>query len=179
MKRISILLLPLLVLLVSGFGETPSNVHHIVPRGIVGVSFVCPEEVEAVEISYLDAKKLMTEDVFFNGFDRNYLIFHATRYETNPARNKLPFGTYVTEKIYIVKRSRDAEAVLGVSGIIYFYEVGEMGIKGGMSAEEVGAVLGQPRSVEQLGPYGSFEFVYDEATVRFLEGKVAHLSRTR
>lgn len=72
--------------------------------------------------------------------------------------------------------SQEAEDGLGVSGIIKLYEVGKHGIKAGMTEEEVVAILGKPKSVNELGPLGSFDYFYDGVNIRFLDFKVAGIN---
>jgi len=151
---------------------------YLIPRGIVGVVFSDQEGIAVKDLPYQEAKKIKSETDdkwFFHEFDQDYLIFFTARYEPNPIKFKRPWGTYVTENIYRVRRSNEAEEVLGVSTILQFYEVGERGIKGAMTEDEVVAVLGKPNSVEVLGPLGSFDYVYDDFKVRFLDYEVALL----
>lgn len=149
---------------------------YLIPQGIVGVVFSNQEGIPLEDISYQEAKKIKTESDdkwFFREFDQNYLIFFTARYEPNPVKFKRPWGTYVTENIYRVRRSKEAEESLGVSEIVQFYEIGKRGIKGAMTEDEVVAVLGKPKEVEELGPFGSFDYVYDGFKVRFLDDRVA------
>jgi len=185
MNRILVLLsLPLLIIVLCAFAAKPpkdtvpkENKSYVIPNGIVGVQFIGQDKAKTVDLTYEQAKELMSDKVFFKGFDKDNLIFHATRYKANPVKNKRPWGTYFIEKIYRIKRSREVEAGLGISKVIEFYEQGMDGIRGGMGTDEVVVVLGKPKQIEQLGPFGAFDYIYDNARIRFLEYKVAGYKR--
>ena len=160
---------------------------YTIPQGLVGIRFTGGEEVETRDISWSEARKIW-EDIdrsneqasskgphirwFFKEFDRDHLVFFTAKYEPNPEYRR-PWGTYVTQNLYRVKRSEEAERELGVLEVVRFYESGKHGIKGGMSPEEVKSLLGEPEAVNELGPFGSFDFVYRDFTVRFLEDRAA------
>jgi len=185
-KFFLLLSIPVLMIVLCGFGAAPQdtskviNVKHTIPQGIVGVRFVCSDEVKTIDLTLDEALDLEQQVYlegrlkwFFKEFDRDYLYFFTARYIPNPEKFKRPWGTYVTENIYRVKSSQAAEVELGVIEIIEFYEIGKHGIRGGMTKDEVIAILGKPNSIEVLGPLGSFDYLYDDFTVRFLEYKVA------
>ena len=177
-RSLLLLTLPILMIFLSGFSAPPPNKKHTIPRGLVGVRFTESETIKPVELTYQEAKEEMLKEElkwFFKEFDQDYLVFSGTRYVPNPEKYKRPWGTYITEKIYRIKRSKKAEAEFLVNEIIEFYEVGERGIKGGMTETEVVEILGKPKSVNELGPFGSFDYAYDDFTVRFLDYQAADI----
>ncbi len=162
---------------------------HVIPQGLVGVLFLDSESTKITDISYsaaLKIKKKVEKDGlnpngsntgrwFFREFDQHYLVFFVARYQPNPVKGKRPWGTYITEDVYRVKRSARAETALGVHEIVEQYEKGKHGIKAGMSREEVEKILGKPIEINELGPVGSFDLIYKDVKIRFLDFKAAHI----
>ena len=178
-----LVLLLLLIGLFSSLGceeeAVKENKKYSIPSGLVGVRFEAIEKVsiEDIDLSKLQKLRSEAEDKnlrwFFKEFDRDNLLFHVAKYVPNPVPFKRPWGTYVVQKIYRIKRSKKSEKELGVSGTIDLYETGAHGIKAGMSEKEVVARLGKPEKIIQLGPFGAFDYLYDDIQVRFLEYRVA------
>jgi hypothetical protein len=167
--------------------------RHSIPRGLVGVAFSertvrPPQDLslpEAVTIKErLDEARRRApaddghEAWFFDAFDSGHLFFYVARHQKNPVAGRRPWATYDITQRYRVQRSREAESALGVDRTIAEYEVGTDGIRAGMTQQEVEQIAGSPGRVEQLGPFGSFDYVYPRWTVRFLESKVASVQRT-
>ena len=50
---------------------------------------------------------------------------------------------------------------------------GIVGVRFAGDEEEVVAILGKPKSINELGPLGSFDYVYDDVNIRFLDFEVA------
>ncbi|MBU0671682.1 MAG: hypothetical protein KJ732_01495 [Candidatus Margulisbacteria bacterium] len=184
MWKYALVLVLLLINLFSSLGckeeAVMENKKHIIPQGLDGVRFTGIAGKDILDLSYDEVRKAREAAAkddqlnwFFEEFDADYLIFFSARFEPNPQKHKRPWGTYVTEKVYRVKRSKEVDKGLGVSEIVHLYEVGKHGIKGGMTEAEVKKILGEPESVDVLGPLGSFDYNYNDVRVRFLDGQVA------
>jgi hypothetical protein len=59
------------------------------------------------------------------------------------------------------------------------YETGQAGVRAGMSPAEVEAIKGKPTEVNELGPFGAFDWRYADVCVRFLENRVAFTRELR
>ena len=170
--------------------EVSLNQKRSIPTGLVGIYLSNEDGVCAVDIPYRKAIEIKTkvdEDFksnytkpghrrwFFVEFDKDTMIFWVARYKPNPIKGKRSWGTYIAEGIYRVKRSEEAENELAIKERIQLYENGKHEIKAGMTESEVIKILGQPKEIRQLGPVGSFDFIYDQVTVRFLNYDVAEI----
>jgi hypothetical protein len=163
--------------------------RHVLPFGLVGVGMRKDRDVQVIETSLAEAKRLRTQletDLdtdsaaekrtwFFREFDDDFLIFFIAKYEPGQTPGRRPWGTYVVERLLRVPRSREAEEELGIGEVVSLYEVGRGGIKGGMSQEEVVQLLGEPQQREALGPFGAYDLIYEKLRVRFLDEEVAAL----
>lgn len=109
----------------------------------------------------------------FRAFDDGHLHFSLARLVRNPEKGRRPWARLTVIRRLRVARSIDAENRLDVRTIVEDYERPRRGIRAGMSPEAVKRALGQPTRTEQLGPVGSFDFIYPNRRVRFLGGKVA------
>lgn len=174
--------------MVSDNEKSLSNQKHIIPKGLVGINFSNENEVQIIDIPYQQAKEIKKridadfemnypkpghKKWIFNEFDQNSMIFWVANYRPNPTKNLRPWATYIAENIYRVERSNKAEAELNVDKIIQLYETGAHGIKAGMTKEEVIKILGNPKEIRELGPFGSFDFIYDDLEIRFIDNRAA------
>jgi hypothetical protein len=159
----------------------------ILPQGLVGVGFSGVDTAPTKALSLGKAVALKTrvdaafkknhveeghEQWFFHAFDAQALYFFVGRFHLK-CTGMLGCMEYVIETIYRVARSDKAEADLGVADTVGLWEEGILGIKGGMSAAEVKAVLGEPPAEEVLQYVGSFRYSYSTVSVTFLGGRVA------
>lgn len=108
--------------------------------------------------------------LFFYAFDKTRLVYFYGR--THWRCKGLGCWDYVAEKRFVVLRDGDAEAKLGVERTTALYESASP-IRGGMSFEEVKAVLGPPLRVEPLQTVGSERWYYPDRTILFLGMRVA------
>jgi predicted esterase len=158
--------------------------RHVIPRGLVGVTFPGVETAPLADMSADEAAKIhdRTEAElkttyldpghrrwFFDAFDDRFLFFFVGRWAPGNRRG----GTYTAEQRYRVPRTPDAERALGVADVVRQYEEGIQGVRAGMSVKEVEGVLGKPAQTRELGPVGSFDYSYPTACVRFLGFQVA------
>jgi predicted esterase len=175
------------VYLDEAFGFFDEAGRHVIPQGLVHVKFTGTETAPLADTSADEAARIRERAEiayretyrdsghrrwFFDAFDTRFLFFFIARW-TPDARLG---GTYAAERRYRVPRTPGAERALGVSDAIRQYEVGDQGVKAGMSVTEVEAVLGKPAQRRELGPVGSFDYSYPAACVRFLGFKVAHVT---
>ncbi|MEZ4453697.1 MAG: hypothetical protein R3B09_29855 [Nannocystaceae bacterium] len=158
----------------------------IVPKGLVHVRFDGVDEAPQRPLSWqeaarqregIDAARVGAATVaghrrwFFHAFDRATLVFFIARWEPQEPSG----GVYHAESVILVQRSKEAERALEVDEALREYETGRAGLRAGMRPEEVEAQHGAPTSVQELGPFGSFDYLYADVCVRFLDGRVAHL----
>lgn len=160
--------------------------RHVVPFGDVGIVYKVPDDVGKEVVSLVEAKRLMTETAtksdynwLLREFNDQELVFYVAALSSNPRANVRPWGSYIVERVISVKRDPQAVEELRVGPTIDLYEKGRRGVKGGMSETEVMAVLGQPVSIDQLGPFGSFDYNYDGLKVRFLDNEVAYIQEVK
>ncbi len=166
-------------------GDSTSPHHHVIPQGLVHVAFAgedtAPRERltlrdalavrDAIELSYRttyqdrDHRKW-----FFHAFDRRFLEFQVARWLPRELGS-----LYIVERRIFVRRDRRSVAALDVADRIAEYEQGAGDLRAGMTPEEVTRRRGPPEHVQQLGPFGSFDFVYADRCIRFLDGRAAHL----
>lgn len=159
---------------------------HVVPKGLVHVVFTGIAEAPLQELSGREAlalhekvdaelKRTYRDEGhvawFFHAFDEDDLFFIVARWHAGAVSG----GTYEVFTRYEVRRTRRIERALGVADEIAAYERGIGQVRAGMSLAEVEAARGKPEEVVQLGPVGSFDYVYPDLCVRFLEGRAAHL----
>jgi len=159
----------------------------ILPQGLVGVGFSGEDAAPTKTLTLEKALALKAEvDAafekdytgegherwFFHAFDAASLYFFVGRFHLK-CTGMLGCMEYVVETIYGVPRSDKAEAELGVEDTVGLWEEGIMGVRGGMSADEVKAVLGEPASEEVLQYFGSFRYNYPKVSVTFLNNEVA------
>jgi hypothetical protein len=165
----------------------PTGEMIVVPQGLVGVSFSGIEKAGVKSLSPGKAKELKAkvdeaykknyteeghEKWFFHGFDKKYLYFFVGRFRMK-CEGMLGCMEYVADTLYRVPRSEKTEADLEAKHDVDLWEVGIRGVKGGMTEEEVKAVLGEPQSVEALQYVGSFRYNYSDISVTFLNNEVA------
>jgi len=159
--------------------------RHVIPQGLVHVAFTGEDSAPRERLALRDA--LVVRDAtelayrtthrdsghrkwFFHAFDRRFLEFQVARWQPRDLG-----GTYVVERRIFVRRDRRATAALAVADRISEYEHGTGDLRAGMTPEEVTRRRGPPEHVQQLGPFGSFDFIYTDLCVRFLDGHAAHL----
>lgn len=171
---------------------SPASKLTIVPQGMVGVALVGAEAApfETISADALLAKKKEVQaeaiamgasaerspGLFFYAFDRTRVVYFYGR--THWRCSGLGCWDYVAEKQYVVLRDGHAESKLGVGGTIDLYESAAP-VRGGMSFEEVKAVLGPPRRVEPLQYVGSERWYYADRTILFLGMRVAAIEAPR
>ena len=163
-----------------------SSTLQVIPLGIIHVTLAGVDAAPLTDVSARQAVEIRTRaDAsyratytepghrrwFFHAFDAAHLVFVVARYEPKPVRG----GTYIAEQRYRVARSAGADVELGVADIVRQYEVGEQGVRAGMSPAEVEAVLGAQHETRELGPIGSFDYLYSTVCVRFLSFKAADI----
>ncbi|MCA9637999.1 MAG: hypothetical protein KC420_18350 [Myxococcales bacterium] len=161
-----------------------AGARQVIPQGLVHVGFVDVDAAPAKTFPWRDAAALRDEinrgqvggeaghlRWFFHAFDRRHMWFFIGRYEPREPVG----GVYRAERQVIVRRSRAAELGLGVAATIAGYERGQVGLRAGMSPEEVEARHGAPQQVIQLGPFGAFDYIYADICVRFLENQASHI----
>jgi hypothetical protein len=163
----------------------PPNGRHVVPHGLVHVSFrgidavaaeVLPlHEAVTLRAAVLTAYETTHRDPdhrawFFHAFDRSTLVFFVARWQ--PLAHG---GIYTAERRIVVRRDARTESALEVADIIAQYEHGSGNLRAGMTPEEVERRRGKPPQVQQLGPVGSFDYLYPDLCARFLDNRVAHL----
>lgn len=160
------------------FREVPKGLVHVVFKDIAGSPLQELSGREAIALRDLIAAErertyLQEGHVawFFHGFDDEHLIFLVAHW--HPA--EVVGGAYHVLSRYEVPRSRRLERALDVADLIADYEKGAGKVRAGMSQQEVEARRGKPETVIQLGPFGAFDYIYDDLCVRFLEGRAAHL----
>lgn len=166
-------------------GDSTSPHHHVIPQGLVHAAFAgeatAPRERlalrdalavrDAVELSYRTTYKDRDHRKwFFHAFDRRFLEFQVARWLPRELGS-----LYIVERRIFVRRDRRSVAALDVADRIAEYEHGTGDLRAGMTPEEVTRRRGPPEHVQQLGPFGSFDFVYADRCVRFLDGRAAHL----
>jgi len=159
----------------------------ILPQGLVGVGFSGEDTAPTQTLTLAKALALKVkvdeafekdhtgeghEQWFFHAFDATSLYFFVGRFHLK-CTGMLGCMEYVVDTIYSVPRSDKSEAELGVEDTVGLWEEGIMGIRGGMSAEEVKAVLGKPESEDVLQYVGSFRYNYPQVSVTFLNNEVA------
>jgi hypothetical protein len=160
--------------------------RHVLPNGLIEVRLEDFDRVsyldvdlhtavqtrEAVEAEFKNAYGTIGHPRwFFHAFDDRNLDFIVARFEpTEHDRVR-----YVAERRLRVKRTKEAEAALGVSDVVAEYEVGTNGLKAGMSPREVGRIAGHAETGRPLGPPGAYELRYAAYCVQFLEGRAAHI----
>jgi hypothetical protein len=167
--------------------ETGGGNKIILPQGLVGVGFSGEDTAPTKKLTLEKAAALKAEvdeafekdhtgeghvQWFFHAFDATSLYFFVGRFHLK-CTGMLGCMEYVVDTIYSVPRSDRAEAELGVEDTVGLWEEGILGIRGGMSAEEVKAVLGEPDSEEVLQYVGSFRYSYPQVSVTFLNDGVA------
>jgi hypothetical protein len=164
--------------------STPPD-RHVIPLGLVHVALRGIDEAPAERLSLDAAADLynVTETEyeatyrnpghrrwFFHAFDRDTLVFLVALWQPRELG-----GTYTVVRRIVVRRTRRAALVLDVARRIAEYEHGTGDLRAGMTPEEVERRRGPPERVEELGPVGSFDYIYSDLCARFLSGKVAHL----
>jgi hypothetical protein len=110
----------------------------------------------------------------FRGFEAESLFFAVASFEPNQ-QGREPWGTYWIEAQYRIAREPRTAMMLGVAQQVDFYEVGLHGIRGDMNQNQVQRVLGQPQELVPFKSSGSFDLVYPEFRVRFLQHRAASL----
>jgi hypothetical protein len=153
------------------------------PLGWDGVVLEQPPSVplEDIELERAEAlaerrdERAGDERWLLRAFDGCSLYFVLARLVENPQRGVRPWARLVIERRFRVERTPRAELRLGVRDQLIAYEQPVQNVRAGMSQGEVRARLGAPSRVEQLGPVGSFDWVYANRRIRFLEWKVAHV----
>jgi hypothetical protein len=160
--------------------------RHVIPNGLVHVALVGFDDaptvtldVEAAAARYAEVERRLTttyldpghERWFFHQFDRREMVFVIARYEPGDRIG----GRYVATQRIVVARSPAAARALKVDAAMAEYETGQGGVHAGMTPAEVEAVRGKPMSVQQLGPFGAFDWTYADVTVRFLQDRVSNL----
>lgn len=163
----------------------PPDGRHIVPQGLVHVSFRGIDAVAAEVLSLHEALDLRAAVLtalettrrdpghrawFFHAFDRSTLVFFVARWQ--PLTQG---GIYTAERRIVVRRDARTESALEVAGVIAEYEQGAGNLRAGMTREEVERRRGPPPQVQELGPVGSFDYLYPDLCARFLNNRVAHL----
>lgn len=166
-------------------GDSTSPHHHVIPQGLVHVAFAGEDTAPRERLALRDALavRAATELAyrttnrdsghrrwFFHAFDRHFLEFQVARWQPRDLG-----GTYVVERRIFVRRDRRASDALAVTDRIAEYEQGAGDLRAGMTPEEVTRRRGPPEHVQQLGPFGAFDFVYADRCIRFLDGRAAHL----
>ena len=152
---------------------------HTIPLGLDGVVLV-DRAGERSTIAVAEALRIRAAATgelgwLFRGFDDEALYFELARLEPGPEPGRHPLGSCIVEAAYRVDREDDAERALGVVETIRAYTVGVRGVRSGMTEEEVADLLGPSLETRELGPVGSFDLVFEDLTVRFLEHRVAHV----
>jgi hypothetical protein len=166
--------------------QSPPRGLHALPQGLVGVSFRGLESARIEPMSLAAAKERMNraqrsradhgaeeghEQWFFHAFDKESLYFFVGRFHVRC--QALGCMEYVADRIYRVPRAPEAERALGAQHTVELWESGIRGVRGGMSAKEVEAVLGKPESTRPQQYVGSFTWSYPGLEVTFLAGRVA------
>jgi hypothetical protein len=169
--------------------SVPGAKRVVLPNGLVHVVLVGFDTAPALDLdaaraaarrdavteryrtTYLDTGH---EKWFFHAFDDRELVFVVARWEPRSPSG----GRYIATQRLRVARSTASVRTLGLEETIREYEVGTGGLRAGMNPDEVRAVKGPPLGENQLGPFGAFDWVYDDLCVRFLEGRVSDV-RTR
>jgi len=131
----------------------------------------------------LAALKAQSHDVrtqwVFEGFDGKWLDFSFSRLPRPDNSGGAPTVVrrvhFVTERRVRVARTERAEELLWVSPVVDLYEIGIAGIRGGMTAADVVARLGEPLAEDGLGAYGNCDFIYSDREIRFLGNAVASI----
>jgi hypothetical protein len=127
------------------------------------------KEVQAEAIA-LGVSAERSPGIFFYAFDKTRIVYFYGR--THWRCRGLGCWDYVAEKLYVVPRDGSAESKLGVKSTIDLYETGAP-VRGGMSFDEVRAILGPPTRVEPLQYVGSERWYYRDRTILFLGMHVA------
>jgi hypothetical protein len=168
----------------------PVRELRVVPQGLVGVSFSGQENARVESMSLASAierksriarspggSREGSEAWFFHGFTRDALYFFVGRLHVRCAG--LGCMEYRTDVLYQVQRTPPAERELGVDQTVRLWESGIRGVRGGMTAPEVEAVLGKPDQDRPEQLVGSFSWIYRDAQVVFLANRVAffHVGR--
>jgi len=194
------ILLPIIAAACSNSSVSPANTAanvqtaaplgklRIVPQGMIGVALVGVDRApyETVTADELLAKQkevaaaveamggAATEGaagLFFYGFDSDRLVYHYGH--THWRCKGLGCWDYVAAMMYVVRRQGDAAVKLGVDRKIDLYEHDHGGIRGGMSMDEVKALLGPPPRTSMEQRVGDSRWYYADRTILFLGGSVA------
>lgn len=163
----------------------PDAGRHIIPQGLVHVSF---RDLDTAPVERLPLHEALTVRAaatrdhetyyqepghrlwFFHAFDRRTLVFIVARWQ--PLHHG---GIYTAERRIHVRRDRHSVLALDVAGTIAQYERGTGDLRAGMTPADVERRRGPPEQVNQLGPFGSFDYIYPDLCARFLDARVARL----
>jgi hypothetical protein len=164
----------------------------VVPQALIGVSFKGIDTAKADSKTLAQAaalkdtidkehKEHYTEDGhrawFFHAFDKHHLYFFVARYHVE-CENMLGCLEYIVEKMIRVPRTAAALEKLEVKDKVDLYEKGVQGIRGGMTRDEVTALLGEPESEVPLQLFGSFRLFYPGLTITFYGERVLTVQET-
>jgi hypothetical protein len=169
-----------------------SGQKQVVPQALIGVEFkgmdtapvtsMTPARAAALKDKVeAEHKDHYTEEGhsawFFHAFDSRHLYFFVARYHVE-CENMLGCLEYIVEKMIRVPRTAAALEKLEVKDTVDLYEKGVQGIRGGMSRDEVEAVMGEPESEEPLQLFGSFRLHYPGLDVTFYGEAVLSVQET-
>ncbi len=176
-----------LPIIAAACSSTPAKLR-IVPQGMIGVALVgadrAPYQTVTADELLAKQKEVAASNeaiggpaiegaagLFFYAFDSDRLVYHYGH--THWRCKGLGCWDYVADVMYVVRRRGDAAVKLGVDREIALYEQAHDGVRGGMSMDEVKALLGPPAraSVEQR--VGDSRWYYADRTILFLGGSVA------
>lgn len=165
---------------------------QVVPQALIGVEFKGIDTAEVTSKTLAQAAALKdkveaehkehhTEEGhrawFFHAFTKHHLYFFVARYHIE-CENMLGCLEYIVEEMVRVPRTEAALEKLGVKEEVDLYEVGVRGVKGGMTRNEVTAVLGEPESEVPLQLFGSFRLHYPGLDVTFYGERVLTVHET-
>ncbi|MBL9104602.1 MAG: hypothetical protein JNL82_26895 [Myxococcales bacterium] len=162
----------------------PDSGRHVVPLGLVHASFRGLDTAPGERLSLSEALTVRAAARdheaehshllwFFHAFDRRTLVFIVARWQ--PLQPDGHGRLYTAERRIEVRRDRRSVRALDVASTIAEYERGRGDLRAGMTPAAVERRRGPPDQVHQLGPFGSFDYVYPDLCARFLAGRVAHL----
>jgi hypothetical protein len=165
----------------------PAGVRHVIPNGLVHVALVNFDDVPSRVLGAAQAASRRAEvDAgheanhrdpgherwFFHAFDTRELVFVIARWHPDARLG----GKYIaTEQIRVV-RTPESEQTLGVRSEVRSYEHAIGGVRAGMSPADVEAVKGKPERALELGPVGSFRWMFSDICVLFLDFRVDQIS---
>lgn len=176
----------------AGPAAAEQDEKQIVPQALIGVEFKGIDTAGVTSKTLAQAaalkdkvdeehKEHYTEEGhrawFFHAFNKHHLYFFVARYHIE-CENMLGCLEYIVEEMVRVPRSEAALEKLGVKDEVDLYEVGVHGVKGGMTRDEVTAVLGEPESEMPLQLFGSFRMHYPGLDVTFYGERVLTVHET-